>query len=302
MLRFLARPRLRPHRAARGLLQLPRASCSTRRSASCSATSRTPATAGTLALDALAAGPRRASSSSACTTWARSPGRMHAVLASDPEDPDFAPEEPSEEHVALITRDDRRADRAQLRRRCPSSTALAPIAGRARGAARPPAAALAPRRRRAADPHPRRLPPRPDRVRRRRLDGARLRGRAGAADARAPAQALAAARRRRHAALVRLRGARRRAAARRRRRRPTAGRREARERFLDGLHGRRSTASCCRRAAQAIDKLLTLFELEKALYELRYELDNRPDWVPIPVAAIARLLEQPPAVSAAGAP
>ena len=28
---------------------------------------------------------------------------MHAVLASDPEDPDFAPEEPSEEHVALIS-------------------------------------------------------------------------------------------------------------------------------------------------------------------------------------------------------
>ena len=30
---------------------------------------------------------------------------------------------------------------------------------------------------------------------------------------------------------------------------------------------------------------------EKAIYELRYELDNRPDWVKIPVAGIARLLE-----------
>ncbi len=29
--------------------------------------------------------------------------------------------------------------------------------------------------------------------------------------------------------------------------------------------------------------------------ELRYELDNRPDWVPIPVAGILRLLEEVPA-------
>ena len=41
----------------------------------------------------------------------------------------------------------------------------------------------------------------------------------------------------------------------------------------------------------AIDKLLAIFELEKAVYELRYELNNRPDWVLIPVAGIARLLD-----------
>jgi predicted trehalose synthase len=44
-------------------------------------------------------------------------------------------------------------------------------------------------------------------------------------------------------------------------------------------------------AIDAVDKLLTIFELEKAVYELRYELNNRPDWVGIPVAGIARLLE-----------
>jgi predicted trehalose synthase len=42
---------------------------------------------------------------------------------------------------------------------------------------------------------------------------------------------------------------------------------------------------------EAITRLLTIFELEKAVYELRYELDNRPDWVSIPVAGILRLLE-----------
>jgi trehalose synthase-fused probable maltokinase len=38
--------------------------------------------------------------------------------------------------------------------------------------------------------------------------------------------------------------------------------------------------------------LLSIFELEKAVYELRYELNNRPDWVRIPAAGIARLLEE----------
>jgi len=42
----------------------------------------------------------------------------------------------------------------------------------------------------------------------------------------------------------------------------------------------------------AIERLLAVFELEKAVYELRYELDNRPDWVGIPVAGIERLMHQ----------
>jgi len=44
---------------------------------------------------------------------------------------------------------------------------------------------------------------------------------------------------------------------------------------------------------EASQKLLSIFELEKAVYELRYELNNRPDWVGIPVAGIVRLLEAP---------
>jgi trehalose synthase-fused probable maltokinase len=41
----------------------------------------------------------------------------------------------------------------------------------------------------------------------------------------------------------------------------------------------------------AIKNMLSIYELEKAIYELRYELNNRPDWTPIPVAGIVRLLE-----------
>jgi maltokinase len=64
----------------------------------------------------------------------------------------------------------------------------------------------------------------------------------------------------------------------------------ARTEFLDGyrtnvdLHLVPSGAS--------MDKLLKVFELEKAVYELRYELNNRPDWVKIPVAGIVRMLEE----------
>ena len=40
-----------------------------------------------------------------------------------------------------------------------------------------------------------------------------------------------------------------------------------------------------------LERLLAVYELEKAVYELRYEVDNRPDWVSIPVAGIQRLID-----------
>jgi maltose alpha-D-glucosyltransferase / alpha-amylase len=38
--------------------------------------------------------------------------------------------------------------------------------------------------------------------------------------------------------------------------------------------------------------LIDLFTLEKAFYELRYELENRPDWVAIPLKGLHRLLNK----------
>ncbi|HEX7928704.1 MAG TPA: alpha-amylase, partial [bacterium] len=43
--------------------------------------------------------------------------------------------------------------------------------------------------------------------------------------------------------------------------------------------------------------LLDAFILEKAVYELGYELNNRPDWVPIPIEGIERLLAEAPGKS-----
>ena len=39
------------------------------------------------------------------------------------------------------------------------------------------------------------------------------------------------------------------------------------------------------------ERLLALFELQKLVYELRYELGNRPEWVWIPVAGLERMLD-----------
>ncbi len=40
------------------------------------------------------------------------------------------------------------------------------------------------------------------------------------------------------------------------------------------------------------DGLLAIFEIEKAFYELAYELNNRPSWVDIPLTGIRELLSR----------
>jgi maltokinase len=64
----------------------------------------------------------------------------------------------------------------------------------------------------------------------------------------------------------------------------------ARERFLNAYFEHVDPALMPPGEA-AIANLLLIYELEKAIYELQYELDNRPNWVGIPVAGIRRLLE-----------
>ncbi|MFO8112751.1 MAG: hypothetical protein R6T92_09615, partial [Desulfosalsimonadaceae bacterium] len=39
--------------------------------------------------------------------------------------------------------------------------------------------------------------------------------------------------------------------------------------------------------------LLNIFLLEKAIYELAYELNNRPDWAKVPLRGLRQLLHEP---------
>jgi trehalose synthase-fused probable maltokinase len=64
----------------------------------------------------------------------------------------------------------------------------------------------------------------------------------------------------------------------------------ARAEFLDGY--RSTIDQTLIPTGAAMEKLLSVFELEKAVYELRYELNHRPDWVTIPVAGILRMLDE----------
>jgi predicted trehalose synthase len=65
---------------------------------------------------------------------------------------------------------------------------------------------------------------------------------------------------------------------------------QARGRFLDAYFEAAKTSGVLPPRETAL-RLIAIFELEKAVYELGYELAHRPDWVWIPVAGIRRLLE-----------
>ncbi len=74
---------------------------------------------------------------------------------------------------------------------------------------------------------------------------------------------------------------------------PTSWEEDARERLLRGYFAVVEPSGLVPGGAAAAQQLLAIFELEKAVDELRHELARRPDWVSIPVAAIERLLAQP---------
>jgi maltokinase len=215
-------------------------------------------------------------------------GRMHLTLASDPDDPEFTPEEPADEHVALLTATiDEQIERLFVQ--LPARPELEPIAGRgeelrdllallshtgiggrlirAHGDYHLGQALLGPGGWRVIDFEGE--PGRPLRERRRKrsplrdvagmlrsISYASLAGEVmwGAQPAREWEQ-------------------------------------QAREGFLRGYMDEIDPA-LLPAGTQAIAKQLSMFELEKLLYELRYELDNRPDWVVVPVAGIERLLAE----------
>ncbi len=217
-------------------------------------------------------------------------GRMHSTLACDTEDPDFAPEEPSDENVSLLSATiDEQIDRVFLD--LPDHPLLEPIAGRG-----------------------------PDlRDRLTMLSHIGIGGRLirGHGDYHLGQTVLGAAgwvvldfegepgrplreRRRKHSPLRDVAGMLRSIS-----NAALAGEllfgltaasadweSGARASFLRGYLAEVDQA-LLPAGAHAIEKLLSIFELEKLLYELRYELNNRPDWLVVPVTAIARLLDEP---------
>jgi maltose alpha-D-glucosyltransferase/alpha-amylase len=44
---------------------------------------------------------------------------------------------------------------------------------------------------------------------------------------------------------------------------------------------------------EEVDALLTALMLDKSIYEIGYELNNRPEWVHIPIKGALQMLEEP---------
>jgi maltose alpha-D-glucosyltransferase/alpha-amylase len=61
--------------------------------------------------------------------------------------------------------------------------------------------------------------------------------------------------------------------------------------YLRGYLGSAGKAPTLPQAPEEIEALLNAYLLEKAIYEIGYELNNRPDWVRIPLAGLKQLLE-----------
>ncbi|MBN1596144.1 hypothetical protein JW933_09485 [candidate division FCPU426 bacterium] len=66
----------------------------------------------------------------------------------------------------------------------------------------------------------------------------------------------------------------------------------ARQYFLEGYFSEtlEKQAAFLPKPAEQVRALLDFFELEKALYELNYELNNRPEWIKVPLLGLMRLL------------
>lgn len=214
-------------------------------------------------------------------------GRMHSALGSDASDPDFAPEEASDEALPIFmaTVDE---EIEQVFAKLPEHDVFAPIAGRGddlrdRLRRMSQGGSVGRLIRHHGDLHLGQTmldderwtildfegePSRP--LRERRQKRSPLRDVAGML--RSFAYAASAAER--AGAIL-----------------PPGWEQGARDAFVAGY---RSTVepSLLPAGEAAFEQVLAIFELEKAVYELRYEIDNRPDWAAIPVAGLVRLLEE----------
>lgn len=70
---------------------------------------------------------------------------------------------------------------------------------------------------------------------------------------------------------------------------------DARAAYLDGY------SSIAGGVLAEFAELLTAFELDKAVYEIAYEARHRPSWIPIPRAAVGRLLDEAKEIAARAA-
>ncbi|HEX2196738.1 MAG TPA: hypothetical protein VHJ76_07405 [Actinomycetota bacterium] len=66
----------------------------------------------------------------------------------------------------------------------------------------------------------------------------------------------------------------------------------ARDRFLASYLRKSHEGRFLPQERETLAVLLDFFEIDKALYELEYELGHRPEWVRIPTAGIARVIER----------
>ncbi|HEX8319251.1 maltose alpha-D-glucosyltransferase [Longimicrobium sp.] len=65
---------------------------------------------------------------------------------------------------------------------------------------------------------------------------------------------------------------------------------QARELYLGAYRRTVAGSSIVPQDPETMDRVLAVFELEKAVYELGYEMNNRPDWLWVPVEGIRSIL------------
>ena len=66
-------------------------------------------------------------------------------------------------------------------------------------------------------------------------------------------------------------------------------RRVVTEAFIDGYSATTRHIASVPQDPASLRALLELFVIEKALYELRYEMDHRPDWIDVPIGGLLEL-------------